>query len=217
MDLQQVLDQFVQGMRQTTLLEYAAVVSGIASVWFSRIENIWVYPVGLVSTVIYVYLSMEGNLFGEASVNVYYTAMSVYGWWLWARKDRRQQHIVIITRATEREWISHLLFFAACYGVIFFSLHFLKRIFAPQAIPWADALASASAFTGMWLMAKKKVESWYWWIVTNLASIPLYFVKDYVFTSVYYTILLIMAFWGLAEWKKRAISHLVSQQSVQDI
>jgi nicotinamide mononucleotide transporter len=80
---------------------------------------------------------------------------------------------------------------------------FAKNKFAPGAIPWADAFASATAFTGMWLMTRKKVESWYWWIATNIASIPLYFTKHYVFTSLYYIILLIMAFAGLFEWLKR--------------
>jgi nicotinamide mononucleotide transporter len=79
----------------------------------------------------------------------------------------------------------------------------LKTNFAPEAIPWADAFASAAAFTAMWLMTKKKVESWYWWIATNIASIPLYFVKHYVFTSVYYLILLVMAVFGLLEWIRR--------------
>ena len=76
--------------------------------------------------------------------------------------------------------------------------------FAPLAIPWADAFASATAYTGMWLMAKKKVESWHWWIATNFASIPLYFVKHYVFTSVYYLVLLIMAVSGLIEWQRKS-------------
>jgi nicotinamide mononucleotide transporter len=88
--------------------------------------------------------------------------------------------------------------------VIFFSLSYLKQVFYEGAIPWADAFASATAFTGMWLMAKKKVESWIWWILTNIASIPLYFVKGLVFTSVYYVVLLVLAFLGLAEWKRRA-------------
>ena len=214
MDILQVWNQFVQGMQQTGWPEYLAVISGIASVWFSRIENIWVYPVGLISTVIYVYISLEGNLFGEASVNVYYTVMSVYGWVLWAQRDVHRHHVVTITRSTAQEWATQGLFFTACYAVIFFSLHYLKTMFAPQAIPWADGLASASAFTGMWLMAKKKVESWYWWIVTDVASIPLYFVKGYVFSSVYYLVLLIMAFWGLAEWTKRSVSQSRLQHGV---
>ena len=86
-------------------------------------------------------------------------------------------------------------FFRVFYVLIFLALSWLKG-FCAGAIPWADAFASATAFTGMWLMARKKVESWYWWIATNLASIPLYFVKMYVFTSVYYVILLLMACWG---------------------
>jgi nicotinamide mononucleotide transporter len=97
-----------------------------------------------------------------------------------------------------------LLFFVAFYFAIYFSLVYLKQSFAPGAIPWADAFASGTAFTGMWLMTKKKVESWYWWILTNIASIPLYFVKHYVFTSVYYFVLLIMAVYGLLEWQRRA-------------
>src|SRR5690606_25439292 len=90
------------------------------------------------------------------------------------------------------------------YLVIFGALSYLKREFAPGVIPWADALASASAFTAMWLMARKKVNSWPWWGITNIVSIPLYFVKDYVFTSVYYLVLLVMAFMGWVEWRRRA-------------
>lgn len=199
-----VVEQFITGIRQTTLLEYIAVVSGIASVWFSRKENILVYPVGLVNTIIYVYLSFKYHLLGEAAVNFYYTVMSFYGWVLWARKDKQHHPLLHITFSTRREWLQHLLFFATLYGIIYFSLTYLKQVFYEGAIPWADAFASATAFTGMWLMAKKKVESWIWWILTNIASIPLYFVKGLVFTSVYYVVLLVLAFLGLAEWKRRA-------------
>jgi nicotinamide mononucleotide transporter len=88
--------------------------------------------------------------------------------------------------------------------VLFFSLTELKQSFASGAIPWADALASATAYTGMWLMAKKKVASWYWWIATNITSIPLYFMKGYVFTSVQFMVLLILAIQGLISWYKKA-------------
>ena len=204
MDFSQLYQQFIDGMRQTSWLEYIAVFTGIASVWFSRIENIWVYPVGMINTIIYIWLSLSGHLLGEASVNFYYTVMSIYGWILWARKDHRHQVILNITFSNQREWLQQLLFFAAFYIAIYFSLVYLKKSFATGAIPWADAFASATAYTGMWLMAKKKVESWWWWILTDIASVPLYFVKQYVFTSVYYFILLIMAVGGLIEWMKRA-------------
>lgn len=199
-----VVEQFITGIKQTTLLEYIAVVAGIASVWFSKKENILVYPVGLINTIVYVYLSFKYHLLGEAAVNFYYTVMSIYGWVWWARKDKQHHHILHISFSTRKQWVQQLLFFAALYLVIYFSLTYLKQVFYSGAIPWADAFASATAFTGMWLMARKKVESWVWWILTNIASIPLYFVKGLVFTSVYYIVLLVLAFMGLAEWKMRA-------------
>jgi len=112
--------------------------------------------------------------------------------------------VVNIEFSNRQGWTQQLLFFTVFYVVIFVSLRVLKLRLVPQAIPCADAFASATADTGMWLMARKKVESWYWWIATNIASVPLYFVKHYVFTSVYYFILLVMAIFGLLEWMKRA-------------
>lgn len=203
MKFEQIVAAFIEGIKNTGPLEYIAVFAGILSVWYSRKENILVYPVGLINTIFYVYLSFKGGLLGEASVNIYYTVMSIYGWMMWSRKDKSQHLVLHISKASAKEWGQHLLFFGVFYVVIFFALNYLKKDFAPGAIPWADALASASAYTGMWLMTKKKLESWIWWTLTNIVSIPLYFVKDYVFTSVYYFILLIMAITGWIEWNKR--------------
>lgn len=208
--MKEIYHQFLSDLSQTGWWEFIAVITGIASVWFSRVENILVYPVGLISTTIYIFLSVNGHLFGEASVNLYYTLMSIYGWILWARRNEAREHIVNIRFSNRREWMQQLAFFSAFYLVIFVALRFLKLRLVPQAIPWADAFASATAYTGMWLMARKKVESWYWWIATNIASVPLYFVKHYVFTSVYYAILLVMAVWGLMEWIRRANQWLAT-------
>jgi len=202
--IQQIWEQFIEGMKNTTWLEYLAVFAGIASVWFSRLENTLVYPVGLINTTIYIYLSVKGDLYGEASVNFYYTVMSILGWYMWLRKNEKKEFILHVTYSDSKMWFNQLLFFLFFYITIFVALSFLKQSFAKGAIPWADAFASATAFTGMWLMTKKKVESWYWWIATNIASIPLYFVKQYVFTSVYYLVLLVMAVFGLIEWRRRA-------------
>jgi len=201
---QEILHQFIIGIQNTSLAEYIAVIAGIVSVWYSRKENILVYPIGLINTIIYIYLSFKFHLPGEASVNFYYTIMSIYGWYTWMKKDDTQQVVLHITYSNAKMIGYQLLFFLFFYITIYVALVFLKENFFEGAIPWADAFASATAFTGMWLMTRKKVESWYWWIATNIASIPLYFVKGLVFTSVYYLILLVMAVAGLLEWKKRA-------------
>jgi nicotinamide mononucleotide transporter len=207
MSIQEIFQQFIEGMKNTSVPEYIAVFTGIASVWYYKKENILVYPIGLINTIIYIYLSVKGHLFGEASVNFYYTVMSIYGWMLWSKKDQQQHHVVTITTSSVKEWIYQLLFFAAFYIIIFYALTYIKNSFAPGAIPWADAFASATAYTGMWMMTKKKLESWIWWMATNSASIPLYFVKGFVFTSVYYLVLLIMAVAGFIEWKKRVVKN----------
>lgn len=199
----EVYREFITGLQQTGPLEFIAVIAGIVSVWFSKKANIWVYPTGILNTVIYVYISLKGHLPGEASVNIFYTIMSVYGWVLWTKKDETNKTVLVIRYSTPREWLLNLLFFAATYTAIFLSLSYLKKDFAPGAIPAADAFASATAYTGMLLMARKKVESWYWWIITNTASIPLYFIKGYVFTSFQFIVLLVMAFAGLFSWHKK--------------
>jgi len=204
MSLENLYQSFIEGLLQTSALEFIAVLAGIASVWFSKKEHILVYPVGLINTTIFVYISIKGHLLGEASVNIYYTLVSIYGWWLWTRKNDQEQIILQIQFSNKKEIIQQLLFFAGFYTVLYTALLFSQASFAPGAIPWADALSSAAAYTGMWLMAKKKVESWYWWIATNICSIPLYFVKGYVFTSVQFVVLLVLAVAGLMEWRKKA-------------
>lgn len=201
-----ILQAIYQGLVQTTWVEAIAVISGIVSVWYSRKENILVYPTGLINTTFYIYLSYKGNLLGEASVNLYYTIMSVYGWYLWTRKKEDQQTLVLqISKSTQKEWLQQLAFFGIFYTVIFVALSLSKKAFAPEAIPWADAFASATAYTAMWLMAKKKVESWIWWILTNIASIPLYFIKGYAFTSVQFLVLLVLAIAGIISWNKKTL------------
>jgi nicotinamide mononucleotide transporter len=193
------------GLIQTTWIEAIAVIMGIVSVWYSRKENILVFPTGIINTTLYIYLSYKGHLLGEASVNLYYTIMSIYGWYWWSRKQEDQvTNVLQITSSTKKQILQQVLVFIGFYALLFFVLQFLKNNFAPDAIPWADALASASAYTAMWLMAKKKVESWIWWIITNITSIPLYFIKGYAFTSFQFIVLLILAIAGWMEWNKKA-------------
>lgn len=203
MDISQYYNTFVNNIKATTLLEYIAVVAGIISVWYSKKENVLVYPIGLINTIAYMYISAKGHLFGEVTVNTYYTVMSVIGWLAWNKKVANTgQKTLQITTASTKEWVQHLTFFTICFLAIYASLIYLQKSFY-TVIPLPDALASATAFTGMWLMVRKKLESWYWWIVSNLFAIPLYFVKNYMLTAVYYLILLVLAILGYIEWKRK--------------
>lgn len=202
--MQHVYQSFIEGLLQTSFLEFIAVIAGIACVWLGKAENILNYPLGILNTGIYIYLSLRGNLLGEASVNVFYTVMNIYGWVLWARRDAAShKHSLLITRSSARDWAIALGFFAACWLGLYTALTYAKASFAPNAIPLADGFSAAAAYTGMWLLTRKKIENWIWWIITDIASIPLYFIKGYVFTSFQFLVFLVIAVLGLMEWIRK--------------
>jgi nicotinamide mononucleotide transporter len=196
--LQDILQQFIEGMKNTSWQEYVAVFFGIASVLCSRKENILVYPTGIINTVLYTWFCFSWwNLYAEGSLNFYYTAMSLYGWYLWSRK--REGKVLPISYNNKKDWFISLSFFILSWVVLFFIL----KTYTNSNVPLGDSFASAAAYTGMWQMTKKKVENWMWWIITNIASIPLYFYKGAVFTSVQYLVFLVLAVMGLIEWTRK--------------
>jgi nicotinamide mononucleotide transporter len=198
--MQPIIWQFIEEISQTTWFEFVAVITGITSVIFSRKENILVYPVGMISTGIFVWIYVTHGLYADASVNFYYTVMSIIGWIMWSRKAEGKS-VLKITASTKKDWILALLFFSVCWAV----LYFLLSRYTDSTVPIADSFTSGAAFTGMLLMNKKKLENWTWWIITNLASIPLNYYKHLVFTSFEYLVLLILAVMGYITWRKKMI------------
>jgi nicotinamide mononucleotide transporter len=196
--MQQIISQFFNDIHQTSWIEFIAVITGIASVIYSRKENILVYPVGMVSTGIFVWLYLTHGLYADASVNFYYTVMSIIGWVMWSRKLDGKP-VLAITASTKKDWINSILFFLCCW----IALYFLLSRFTDSTVPMADSFTSAAAYTGMWLMNKKKLQNWTWWIITDLASIPLNFYKHLVFTSFQYLVFLILAVMGYITWRKK--------------
>jgi nicotinamide mononucleotide transporter len=196
--LSSIYQQFIIGLQQTHWLECLAVVFGIASVVFSRKENIWVFPTGLINTILYTWFCFNWwHLYAEGSLNFYYTIMSLYGWYNWSKKTNGK--ILAISINTKKDWQISGIFFITSWLLLWYIL--LK--FTNSTVPIADSFASATAYTAMWQMAKKKVENWWWWIATNIASIPLYFSKGAVFTSFQYIVFLILAIAGLIHWQKK--------------
>jgi len=196
--LHDLAQQFITGMKNTSWQEYLAVFFGIVSVLFSRKENVLVYPTGIINTVLYTWFCFSWwSLYAEGSLNFYYTIMSIYGWYIWTRKKEGKP--LGISYNTKKDWITSLCFFIFSWAVLFFIL----KQYTNSSVPTADSFASAAAYTGMWQMTRKKVENWIWWIITNIVSIPLYFYKDAVFTSVQYVVFLILAILGLVEWIKK--------------
>lgn len=198
MGIEQIWQHLVDGIVATRWQEFVAVVFGIASVLFSRKENILVFPTGIINTVFYTWFCFSWwGLYAEGSLNFYYTIMSIYGWYVWSKQKDGTK--LPITFNNKKDWIICISFFVISWAILFFIL----KKYTSSNMPWGDSFASATAYTGMWQMARKKVENWGWWILTNIASIPLYFYKGAVFTSFQYVVFLVLAIAGLIEWKNK--------------
>ena len=194
----EIYHQFIEGIKQTSLIEFIAVFFGIISVIFSRKENILVYPTGIINTVLYIFLCFNWKLYAEGSLNFYYTIMSIYGWYMWT-KHKAGGDTIHISKNNKKDWTISLSFFVLSW----IALYFILKYYTTSTVPMADSFASAAAYTGMWQMANKKIENWMWWVITNIASIPLYFYKGAVFTSFQYVVFLILAILGWIEWSKK--------------
>jgi nicotinamide mononucleotide transporter len=180
------------------LLEIIAVVFGILSVWFSKKNNILVYPTGMISTSIFTYLLFKWSLLGDMMINAYYFMMSIYGWYIWTRKVNNI--VTPISKVNSPEKITSLIIF-------FFSLSFVYGIYNyfdkwGSYTSYIDNFTTAIFFVAMWLMANRKIESWVFWIIGNIISIPLYFYKGLTFTSIQYIIFTVIAISGYYTWKK---------------
>lgn len=214
------------------ILEFIAALFGIISVFYAKKENILVYPTGIISTVLYVYLLSQWALYGDLIINIYYTIMSLYGWYLWTRISDKTNQTLRITRTNLSDKFKALgiFIFTAIFVIAVYryyqvmpdlslsdSINYAYQHLSSgsligfrKATPYLDTFTTASAFVAMWLMANKKIENWTFWILTNIVSIPLYFVKGYGFTGIQYTIFLILAILGYQAWK----THLNSQKVI---
>lgn len=182
------------------ILEATAFFFGIASVIYAKREDIMVYPTGLVATAITTYIFFVDRLFGDMMLNFYFSIMSIYGWWNWARREENRQPVVNITRTNTREkWVGFGLFIITMlvtYGVY--------RGFGAEikTSNYVDIFTSGIFFTGMWYMANKKLENWTLWIIGDLITVPLYAYRGWGMFSLQYLIFTILAIQGYLAWKK---------------
>ncbi len=181
------------------ILEIIGVVLGLLSAWFSKQDNILIYPTGILSTAIFVYILAFYGLLGDLVINAYYFAMSIYGWYIWTRKVDAE-HYTPITRTTSKEKKICIYIFVGTLIFIFGIYKFFDKWNSWTA--YVDTLTTAIFFVAMWLLARKKLENWTFLLVGNIISIPLYFYKGLIFTSFQFLLFVIISIYGYRAWKK---------------
>jgi nicotinamide mononucleotide transporter PnuC len=195
-------------------LEIVAAFFGLLSVFFSVKRNIWVYPTGIISTTIYVYILFNFGLLGDMLINVYYSIMSIYGWISWNKNTENQ--IISVDFAKKKDWLVGLNLFAMSFVVVcgvYYFKPFIDNHFSMNGVSlgfqqldwanWLDIFTTSLFLIGMWFMAKRKVENWLFWIVGDLICIPMMLYKGLGITSLQYLVFTIMAVMGYLEWLKQ--------------
>ena len=156
----------------------------------------------LLAAYIYYFVS-EPPLYADASLNIYYFVMSVYGWHNWVQKKDSEHYSYPISWCSNRQLIAGIGFFLFSWALIWFVLW----KWTDSNTPILDSLVSASAITAMWWMAKRKIENWLAWIFSNIVAIPLNFYKGFMLFTLMYIIFLVLAGMGYTEWKKKATAN----------
>ena len=179
-----------------SILEVIATSMGILSVWYARKNNVLVFPTGIISVLIYVFITYQHQIYAEAGINVYYFLMSVYGWVLWTSKNKK-----IKKRISENNLKENSIYLS------FFLLSFLILYFLLQStdsdVILLDSITTALSLTAMLLLARRKIENWIYWIIADIIYIPLFIYKELYVTSFQYIVFLVLAISGYIEWRKR--------------
>jgi nicotinamide mononucleotide transporter len=202
-----LFDQYKTYSTLDITLEIVAVIFGFLSVWYSKQNKIWVFPSGMISTLIFVYLLFKWELLGDMLINGYYFIMSIYGWYIWTRKVDKTHVNQISTTTFKEKKISIVLFIAALLFVFIIYQKFDKWT---SWVAYIDTITTAIFFVGMWLMAKRKIENWIFWIIGDLISVPLYLYKGFTFTSFQYFGFTFIAIFGYLAWKKNLHKTLLT-------
>lgn len=181
------------------VLELIGILFGLLSVWYAKKNTVWVYPTGMISTAIFVYLLFKWALLGDMIINAYYFVMSVYGWCYWSKKE---EEVIVhpVTSTSKKEVKTAVLLFVASILFVFWVYQAFDKW--KDWTAYVDTFTTAIFFVGMGLMARRKIEHWLFWIVGDIISIPLYFFKGLTLTSFQYIIFTLIAIYGYRSWKK---------------
>ncbi|MET3113383.1 nicotinamide mononucleotide transporter [Pedobacter sp. CG_S7] len=204
MDLKDWYFTFNQQIAQTTMIEWLAVGFGVSEVFLAKKNNIWLYPIGIIAILLSMYLLVNVRLYAETLLNIYYLVMSVYGWMAWQKRGSIK--MVEVSWTSKKEMKIAILI----SSVGFVILYLVLRHYTDSDVPFWDAFIASTAWAGMWLLARRKIENWIFLNISNLFAIPLLIHKKLPMFAVLTAILFIVAIFGFLEWK-----HILKKKQLE--
>ena len=179
-------------------IEIVIFIFGVLSVYFAKKENVLVYPTGIICTILSVYIMFNAKYYADMSINIYYSIMSVYGWFQW--KKITNGEVLSISRTNMKEKIIGIVLFLITAIICIYIYKFFN--YKLQINNYLDIFTTSLFFTAMWYMAKKKIENWILWIVGNTFAVYIFFDRQLYIIAIQYIIFTILAISAYIEWKK---------------
>ena len=183
--------------------EVIAVLTGILSVWLTKKENVLLYPVGICSVSIWIYLCWIGDLFGQSIINLFFLIMNIYGWNNWQSKDDNLKFKIQIKKNNTIENVMVVVISIFLSALIFALINQFQKEDASLFYVLLESIITGLNFVAMWLMAWKRIEHWYLWIIGDILCIPLFIFKDYTLGVIQFSIFIFVSYLGFVEWSKK--------------
>lgn len=179
-----------------TLLEILGVITGLLCVGLAAINNIWNWPIAIVSVGIYIFIFFDSHLYADMGLQVYFMAMNIYGWYYWSRKPATEETAPVV-RITQQEVIYSLI------AVVVFTI-FLGSVlkYTPASYPYVDSFCAACSLVAQVFLARKVLENWLIWIFVDIIYVGVYIFKSLDLTAIMYAVYVGLALWGYIDWRK---------------
>jgi nicotinamide mononucleotide transporter len=205
---------------QMSYIEFFGTLFTIWCVWLTAKAKVLSWPVGIIGTVLYLFLFYQIQLYSDLFEQIYFLLTGIWGWWMWlhprtASETDHKQHLKISLNGQKENIIYLLLLIIGTAFLTYITKNlniWLPQYFSePAAFPFLDAFTTSMSFLAQWLLMKKKIESWILWILVDAIGIGLYWSKGVKFVSIEYLLFFFLAIFGLVGWLKIYKNLKISQ------
>ncbi len=180
-------------------IEIFGVLTGILYVILEVKQNRLLWPLGIITSVAYIYIFFSGKFYADMGLQIYYVLISIYGWFYWSRGGSKvAKGELPVVRINRQQLLLLFLTFALSWAGIYFVL----VRFTDSTVPLGDSFTTALAIVATWMLTRKIIEQWFLWIIANVVSIGLYIYKGLYPTVILYAVYAGMSVYGYLEWKR---------------
>lgn len=182
-------------------IEILGVISGLLFLYFEYKEDARLWPLGILTSTFYIVVFYQSKFYADMGLQVYYLIISIYGWMVWIRgaKNNADAPTLQIKRANKTVLVRIVLISV----FLWVGLYFLLSEYTDSPVPLGDAFTSAFAITATWMLSRKMLEQWYFWMIINALSSLLYLYRDLYLTAILFVVYAIISVAGFYEWRRK--------------